>query len=228
MYPITKVIEKAMLPIKNIPAIDYIIKEAMEVNIENIIIVLNENQKNIKDYLLMTYFKLNFIFVYQNDFTGLGKAIMLCENYFNEEYFYVSLPDELFSKNPLITLKKHFNKMLSDVHLIGTKKVSSKNTKKYGIVKCKKDKIINGVEKPLINPPSKQAIVGRYLFNRNIFLYLKNIKKVEVGLSNAIFDNLEIDKFYSVNLKGKRFDIGNIKGYKKAFNKMKTIKKWSA
>ena len=66
-------------------------------------------------------------------------------------------------------------------------------------------KIIYGIEKPVDNAPSNIASVGRYLFNRNIFTYLKEIKKVEVGLSNAIFNSLEIDKFYSVNLKGKRY-----------------------
>ena len=228
MFPITKVIEKAMLPIKNIPAIDYIMKEAIDVSIKKVIIVMNENQRNIKDYLLMTYFNIEFIFVYQNDYSGLGKAIMLCEKYFDDEYFYVSLPDELFKINPLITLKNQLNKMISDTHLIGTKKVSLKDTKKYGIVKCKKDRIIYGLEKPLNNPPSNIAIIGRYLFNRNIFSYLKEIKKVEIGLSNAIFNSCDIDKFYSVNLKGERYDIGNTSGYKKAFNKMKTINKWSA
>ena len=44
MYPITKQIEKAMLPIRTTPAIDYIIKEALDVDVEKFIIVINEKQ----------------------------------------------------------------------------------------------------------------------------------------------------------------------------------------
>ncbi len=223
MYPVTKVIEKAMLPIRNVPAIDYIIKEALELNISNYIIVMNEEQSNVKKYLINSYKSLKFTFVYQNDNSGLGKAILLCKEYVNDDYFYVSLCDELFINNPLIVLKNQFNKMISDVHLIGIKKVSKRNTKKYGIVKCKKDLIIAGIEKPTNNPISKNAIVGRYLFNKKIFQYLKDCNEKEIGLSNVIFNNLDNDLFYSVNLIGKRFDIGNVSGYKKAFNKMKTV-----
>ena len=224
MYPITKQIEKAMLPIRTTPAIDYIIKEALDVDVEKFIIVINEKQYNIKEYLTKNYSNLNFTFVYQNDFSGLGKAILYCESEIVDEYFYVALPDELFSKNILKKLKDEFMKYVDDVHLIAIKKVEKKDTKKYGIVRLKKDKIIYGIEKPNTNSPSRYAIVGRYLFNKKIFNYLKKYNDFEIGLSNVIFNNLDNDLFYSSIINCKRYDIGDKKGYIKAFNKMSDLK----
>ena len=59
---------------------------------------------------------------------------------------------------------------------------------------------------------------------KSSFNYLKKYNEFEIGLSNVIFNNLDNDLFYSSIINCKRYDIGNKKGYIKAFNKMSDLK----
>ena len=213
LYPITKVIEKAMLPLLNKPVIDYIIDEAVEAGLKNFYIVINKEQSNIKKYLKLTRPTLNIKYIIQEDLNGLGAAILLCKEYLKND-FCVMLGDEIVLKNnSLKQLISLYNK--EDKTIIGVKKVKKKDRKKYGIVEIKNGYITNGIEKPLTDIKWKHAVIGRYLFKVDIFKMLEEYDKEEVGLSNVLFDNAKKTRMMGCIIKGKRFDIGNVEDYKK-------------
>lgn len=222
LYPITKVIEKTMLPLLNKPVIDYILDEAIAAGLKNFYIVINNNQYNIKRYLKETRKDLNIKYIIQKNLNGLGGAILLCKEYIKKD-FCVMLGDEIIlNRNSIQELISLYNK--EDKHIIGLKKVKEKDKKKYGIVEVKNNFIIKGIEKPLEKVKGKHAVIGRYLFKQSIFELLEEdaFNNKEIGLSNVIFKNLNND-FLGYIIKGKRFDIGNIEDYYKTIKYIKKV-----
>ena len=223
LYPITKVIEKTMLPILNIPVIDYILNEAIEAGLTNFYIVINKEQSNIKKYLSITKPNLNIHYIIQEKLNGLGAAILLCKEYLRND-FCVMLGDEIILKNNSIKeLISIYNK--EEKHIVGLKRVKSKDKRKYGIVELNDNVIINGIEKPIKKIKAKHAIIGRFIFRHTIFKLIEEYNSEEIGLSNVIFENLNKEKFYGVKIKGKRFDIGNVNDYYLAIKKIKKLQK---
>lgn len=238
--PVTKSICKTMFPIINKPTIQYLVEECINAGIEEIYIVINEHQKDIIDYFnlnsnyykdlkkeLIDLEKLNNIidkvkitFITQSSPKGLGDAILCCEKYLKTEDFAVLLGDDLVLKNSDVygigdLIKEYDN---YPAYYIGVKEVPLEDCYKYGIVKInEKMKVIDMVEKPLSNPPSNYAGVGRYILKSNVFNYLKSIKTDnEIMLTDAFIKACQIEDVIAYEFKGTRFDIGDHAGYVKA------------
>ena len=234
MNPVTKVIPKTMLPINNIPCIQYLLEEAYSEGITNFIIVLNSNQKIIIDYLDITNIdnthngykeliklisNINITYIYQDESLGLADAIYKAKDYISkDEYFSILLGDDLFFSSFNIygigSLIKQYAK--NNACYVGIKKVKRKETEKYGIVKIDKDsRILNIVEKPKDNPPSNKACVGRYILNYKIFDYIEKLKNKQdnVLFTDALKMYINEYNIYAKEIMGKRFDIGCLKDY---------------
>lgn len=239
-YPITKSVMKTMLPIIDKPTIQYIIEEAILAGIEHIVIVLGPNQTLVKDYfqkeesnypaineLNLLIDKINIDYVVQENPLGLGHAILLAKDYVKEEAFAVMLGDDL--------VKKDENKPFFGIHslcdcyqitkqaCLGVQQVPLKDCSKYGVIES--DNYTNTffpihsiVEKPL-QAPSQFAVLGRYIFNQEIFKHLENtlpgINK-EIQLTDAIASLLKEKTIYACIFDGSRYDIGSKIGYIKA------------
>ncbi len=182
MLPATKDIPKEFLTIINKPIIDYIVEEAVEGGITDIIFVTRSRnslvkryfEKNLKlerhlaqnkksqllKFLPNKVFKdVNFSFVIQKNPIGLGHAILRVEKLIKEEAFAVLLPDEiLLSKNS----NSDFKRMMSNHSIEGNgqvlvEKVPIKEVDKYGIVKLENTTISlkkTEVIKDIIEKPS--------------------------------------------------------------------------
>ena len=109
--------------------------------------------------------------------------------------------------------------------IFAVEEVPLEETKRYGIVSGKVvddgilyvDKL---VEKPRpLESPSRLAILGRYIFNSDLFDYQKNIKRGvggEIQLTDAMQDLAKNDVLFSWTFTGKRYDIGTMKDWFKA------------
>lgn len=208
--PITKAIPKEMLPIIDRPTIEFIVEEAKQSGIEEILIIVSANKNAIIDYfdrnleletILLQKSKkdlfdivhnigdgIHLFFVRQKEQLGLGHAILQAEAFTANEPFAVLLGDDMFVSDHTPALKQ-----LMDVYeekrasVLGTMEVALENTNKYGI--CEPKSIDNDVmslkgvvEKPdPKDAPSKFAIAGRYVLTPKIYTYLKTQNKGKGG-----------------------------------------------
>jgi len=195
--PATKALPKEMLPIVDKPTLQYIIEEAVNSGIEEILIITGRNKKSIEDHFdksveleleLVNKHKdallkqvrdisnmVNLYFIRQKEPKGLGHAINCARSFVGNEPFAVMLGDDIVdAKTPCL-------KQLMDcyeengVSILGVQEVDSKNVDKYGIVdgvqiSDRLYKVNNLVEKPRVDlAPSNIAILGRYIITPEIF-----------------------------------------------------------
>ena len=240
--PVTKTVPKELLPILNIPLIEYAVNEAREAGIERFIFVSSPEKKSILDYFkkdkklesylksknsdLLTDIKKNIIpndsliEVVQEEPLGLGHAIWCAKEYI-EGPFAVILPDDLIIskvaciKQMIDAYKEHKS------NIIAIQEVDSVDVSKYGVIDYdKNDKdyyfIKNMIEKPSVNDaPSNLAIIGRYILMPNVLDALSE-KKVgfggEIQLTDAIKNTIKNDGVIGYKFEGNRYDCGNVVG----------------
>ena len=240
--PVTKTVPKELLPILNIPLIEYAVNEAREAGIERFIFVSSPEKKSILDYFkkdtklegylknknsdLLTGVEKNIISddslieVVQEEPLGLGHAIWCAKEYI-EGPFAVILPDDLIIskvaciKQMIDAYKEHKS------NIIAIQEVDSVDVSKYGVIDYdKNDKdyyfIKNMIEKPSVNDaPSNLAIIGRYILMPNVLDALSE-KKVgfggEIQLTDAIKNTIKNDGVIGYKFEGNRYDCGNVVG----------------
>ncbi|MFC3420035.1 UTP--glucose-1-phosphate uridylyltransferase GalU [Salinicoccus hispanicus] len=241
--PATKAMPKEMLPIVDKPTIQYIVEEAIESGIEDIIIVTGKGKRAIEDHFdhnleleknleeknkIEMLEKVNYPsnvelhFIRQKEPKGLGHAIWCGRKFIGNEPFAVLLGDDIVQADTpgLKQLIDQYERTLCSI--VGVQQVNKEETNRYGIV----DPIDNEgrlyqvrdlVEKPEIEKaPSNLAIMGRYILTPEIFEYLEKQKKGaggEIQLTDALQYLNEKEKVYAYDFKGKRFDVGEKLGF---------------
>lgn len=243
--PATKAMPKEMLPIVDKPTIQYIIEEAVDAGIEDIIIVTGKGKRAIEDHFdysfeleqnLMEKGKTSILdkvretsnmvdihYIRQKEPKGLGHAVWCARKFIGDEPFAVLLGDDIVqSDEPCI--KQLINKFgETNSSIVGVQEVSLSETSRYGIINIKKQldnlfEVGNLVEKPNCNPPSQMAIMGRYVLTPKVFEYLEQQTigtGGEIQLTDAI-NNLTLnEKVYAYNFTGIRHDVGEVSGFLK-------------
>lgn len=201
--PATKAIPKEMLPIVDIPTIQYIVQEAIESGIEEILIVTGKSKRAIEDhfdfnpeldqelekkgnYELLELSRgvasmVDLHFVRQKQPRGLGHAVLCGKTFVGEEPFAVLLGDDVVYNEDRPCLKQ----MIDVYHeygssILGVQTVQREAVSKYGIVDGRMIAnrlyhVENLVEKPSVDKaPSNIAILGRYIINPGIFSVLEH------------------------------------------------------
>ncbi|MCC5893801.1 UTP--glucose-1-phosphate uridylyltransferase GalU [Exiguobacterium sp.] len=199
--PATKAMPKEMLPIVDKPTIQYIIEEAVESGIEDILIVTGKGKRAIEDHfdsvpeleqtliekgkaeflkLVEETTNINIHFIRQSKPMGLGHAVLQAKAFVGDEPFVVMLGDDIVQADVPCTkqLIDQYNKTESSI--IGVQPVPREVTHRYGIVDLNASlegglhKVESFVEKPAPGTePSNLAILGRYVFTPQIFKYLE-------------------------------------------------------
>ncbi len=204
--PATKEIAKEIIPIINVPMIHYVVQEAVEAGIEQIIFVTSSGKFSVEDYFdrnqeLEAFLErnnktkdlelvrqigmmVNVTAVRQKEQLGLGHAVLMAKNMVEGEPFAVLLGDDIVV-NPVPAIKQLMNVSLANecANVIGVMEVPKEDTAKYGIVKG--DMIddrtlrMNGmVEKPKPEEaPTNLATPGRYILTPDIFEILEKIPR---------------------------------------------------
>lgn len=168
---------------------------------------------------------VDIITVRQKEQLGLGHAILQAEPLIGNEAFAVLLGDDLILSPTSVTKQlMDVSKNLDDAPVIGVMEVPKEDTKKYGIVdglfiknSQKTLKMSQMVEKPdPSKAPTNLATPGRYILNKEIFQYLKQIPRGAGGeyqLTDAINMMASKREVYAHIFDGDRFDTGNVLGY---------------
>jgi len=222
LYPLTKVLPKEILPLVNLPLIDYVVQEAKDSDISRIVFVLRENRKAMIDY-----FKKNeklkgtsFSFSLQQFPKGNSDAILKAKNYIKKENFAVLFSGDVFERKvPVLSqLGKIFQ--TSKQPVIGLKKVSPEKIDSYNVVRVEKIanklyKIKEIQEKPKPEQAfSDLAVVGRFILTPDIFNYIKKTrvnKKGEMGLTDTLNLMLKTGEvIYGYEVSGKWLECGSM------------------
>ncbi|MEI7543068.1 MAG: UTP--glucose-1-phosphate uridylyltransferase GalU [Candidatus Riflemargulisbacteria bacterium] len=202
--PYTKAIPKEMLPIIDLPAIHFIVQEAIDSGIESILFITSKEKYSIEDYFdrnfYLEYFlnknknfasleelkripeNVNIFSVRQKEAMGLGHAILHAADFIGNEPFAVFLPDDLiFSKVPAM---KRMIEIYTEAScgVVAVEKVAKEKISSYGIIKPKKLRpriyqVLDMAEKPKVEKAfSNLGIVGRYVLSPKIFDYIRETK----------------------------------------------------
>ncbi|MEC0667019.1 UTP--glucose-1-phosphate uridylyltransferase GalU [Priestia flexa] len=241
--PATKAMPKEMLPIVDKPTIQYIIEEAVESGIEDIIIVTGKGKRAIEDHFdyapeleqnLLEKGKIELLekvrkssnidihYIRQKEPKGLGHAVWCARNFIGDEPFAVLLGDDIVqAETPgLRQLINQYEETLSSV--IGVQTVADNETHRYGIVdpsgsEGRRYQVENFVEKPAPGTaPSNLAIMGRYIFTPEIFTFLEEQEigaGGEIQLTDAIQKLNTIQRVFAYDFEGKRYDVGEKLGF---------------
>ncbi|MCG1028148.1 UTP--glucose-1-phosphate uridylyltransferase GalU [Virgibacillus halodenitrificans] len=236
--PATKAMPKEMLPIVDRPTIEYIVEEAVDSGIEDIIIVTGKGKRAIEDHFDSAYeleenllkkgkydllekvqksANVEIHYIRQKEPKGLGHAIWSARKFIGNEPFAVLLGDDIV-QNKIPCLKQLIS-VYEDTRssVIGVQQVSEDETNRYGIIDplSNRDRLyeVNRfVEKPpLGTAPSNLAIIGRYILTPEIFSFLEehNIGAGgEIQLTDAIEQLNKTQKVFAFEFIGKRYDVG--------------------
>lgn len=195
--PATKAMPKEMLPIVDKPTIQYIVEEAIESGIEDIIIVTGKGKRAIEDHfdhsfeLEQNLFErgkfalleevqkssklVDIHYIRQKEPKGLGHAVWCARKFIGDEPFAVLLGDDI------VTAEKPCLKQMIEQYdlyqssILGAQIVPQDEVSRYGIIDGHSfnDRIYSVnhlVEKPKqADAPSNLAIMGRYILTPRIF-----------------------------------------------------------
>ncbi len=200
--PATKAMPKEMLPIVDKPTIQYIVEEAVESGIEEILIVTGKGKRAIEDHFdnsfeleqnLLQKRKFDLLhevqkssslvdihYIRQKEPKGLGHAIWCARKFIGNEPFAVLLGDDIVSAETPC-LKQMIDQYAGcRASVIGVQHVSDHEVSRYGIVDGEKMderlySVNDLVEKPRMEEaPSNLAILGRYILTPRIFEILSD------------------------------------------------------
>ena len=180
MSPLTKAVNKQLLPIYDKPLIFYPLSILMLAKIKNILIIVNKGQLNQYKKLLPSgeNLGLKITYVEQEKPRGLPDAFVIGRKFIEKDNVAMILGDNFF-------YGQNFTKKLLDCSKLNNgAKVLLHNVQKpelYGVAKVNKNnKIIKIVEKPK-KFISNYAITGLYFFDNKVVEYAKNLKPSKRG-----------------------------------------------
>ena len=195
--PITKSVPKELLPILDKPMLQYVVEEAAEAGIQEIIIVTARGKESIA-----AYFQPNPIleerlaetaatdlldkvrhassladvsFVIQEEPLGLGHAVLTARDAVGDEPFVVILPDDIIDHQPGVISQMLEVSNGLEAGVVAVEPVPWEIISNYGVVEATQSgdrvhRIHSLVEKPLREEaPSNLSIVGRYILPPEIF-----------------------------------------------------------
>ncbi len=180
MSPLTKAVNKQLLPIYDKPLIFYPLSILMLANIKDILIIVNKGQLNQYKKILPNGNNLGIKISYleQSKPRGLPDAFVIGEKFIGKDNVAMILGDNFFYGQNLT------RKLLECTKIKRGAKVVLHRVQKpemFGVAKIdKKNKIISIKEKPK-RYLSNLAITGLYFFDNNVIKYAKKLKPSKRG-----------------------------------------------
>jgi UTP--glucose-1-phosphate uridylyltransferase len=238
--PITKAQPKEMMPVLDKPTIQYVVEEAIESGLDDILIITGRGKQSIERHFDRSYEleaeleaggkedRLERVrditeladihYVRQKDRDGLGDAVLYARKHVGDEPFALLLGDTIVENDVPCTanLTDHAEEYGESV--LSLERVPWEKVPAYGVADLPEGAgdrpcfpVSDFVEKPpREEAPSNLAITGRYVFTSEIFDCLERTEPGvggELQLTDAI---RKLPAVRGVELRGDRYDIGNI------------------
>jgi len=163
------------------------------------------------------------IYIRQPKALGLGHAVLCAKPVVGDEPFGVMLADDLVdAPSSCIGQLTAVREARGGGSVIAVQDVAPEATNKYGIVSVDDTSLQTSqmrgiVEKP--DPkvaPSRMAVIGRYVFEPEVFDYLEKVTVGvggEIQLTDGIASSLDTVPTYAHRFEGTRFDCGSKQGF---------------
>ncbi|MGB4777088.1 UTP--glucose-1-phosphate uridylyltransferase GalU [Microbacterium sp.] len=208
--PATKAMPKEMLPVVDKPAIQYVVEEAVDAGIADILIILGRNKNNISNHFdSVPELESNLVnkgdldklsrvqasteladihFVRQGEPRGLGHAVLRARHHVGDSTFAVLLGDDLIDeRDPLLT-KMIAENAASGLTVIALMEVDPEHIHMYGAAAVEPTgdpevvRVTGLVEKPKKeDAPSNYAVIGRYVLTPHVFDILERTEPGKGG-----------------------------------------------
>lgn len=196
--PATKAMPKEMLPVVDKPAIQYVVEEAVEAGLHDVLMVTGRNKNALENHFdrnaeLETALQAkgdtsrlekvnystalaNMHYVRQGDPKGLGHAVLRAKMHVGREAFAVLLGDDIIdARDPLLSTMIRIQKE-RNTSVVALMEVPAESIHLYGCAAVEPTddndvvRITGLVEKPdRDNAPSNYAVIGRYLLRPEVF-----------------------------------------------------------
>ena len=207
--PATKSVPKELLPIVDVPTIQYIVQEVVDAGIDTVVLISGKGKSSIVDHFDVSHeleeklvaegkkelaeklaeagSMARFVSIRQGNPRGLGHAVLCAKEIIGDEPFAVLLGDDLVDSQVPCT------KQMIDVFtkhqksVVALMEVDEDDVSKFGIcggksIDERSVEIDTMVEKPALkDAPSHLAIVGRYILTPQIFDILESTKPGKAG-----------------------------------------------
>lgn len=203
--PATKAMPKEMLPVVDKPAIQYVVEEAKEAGIDDVLIILGRNKNNISNHFdsvpeLEENLKAkgddhrlskvsestelaDIHYVRQGEPKGLGHAVLRARNHVGDHPFAVLLGDDLIDERDDLLVQMLAEYDRTGAAIIALMEVDPAHINMYGAAAVETTdsadlvRITELVEKPPVDEaPSNLAVIGRYVLPPSIFDVLERTK----------------------------------------------------
>lgn len=226
MSPITKAVNKQLLPLYDKPLIFYPLSVLMLVGIKDILIIVNKGQLSQFRRILPEKNNLGLKIQYKEQLKpdGLPQAFKIGEKFIGKDNVSLILGDNFFFGQSLTKIFK------SNINLKSGAKIfvhPVKNPQSYGVATLKGNKVLNLIEKPK-KIKSNYAVTGLYFFDNKVVEYTKKLKPSKRN-ELEIIDLLNIYKKKNklksefIGRGASWLDAGNIKDFYDASNFVETI-----
>jgi len=202
--PATKAQPKEMLPVVDKPAIQYVVEEAVEAGIDDILIITGRGKRSIEDHFDRNFELEYFLqqkgkhedfeeiidiaeladihYVRQGEPLGLGHAVSVARKHVGDNPFVVMLGDEFMAPGSGLLNGMISTYLEREASVIALMEVPLSEIARYGAVACEPVaelvvRITDLVEKPPADEaPSNLAVMGRYVLTPEIFEKLGQVK----------------------------------------------------
>ncbi|MFD0710690.1 sugar phosphate nucleotidyltransferase [Paenibacillus sp. GCM10027626] len=174
LYPLTKIINKHLLPVGKVPMICHGLEKFRKAGIEELLIVIGKHSAGMYTELLGSgqEWGVNITYKIQEEAGGIAQALSLAEPLIKaDEKFVVLLGDNLF-EDSLAAFVQSFQKQAEGARVL-LKKVH--DPRRYGVPILKEEKILLIEEKPL-QPKSDYCVTGIYMYDAGVFDIIRSIK----------------------------------------------------
>jgi glucose-1-phosphate thymidylyltransferase len=175
LAPLTKITNKHLLPIYDRPMVYYPLECLVNAGIREVLLVTGGN--NAGDFLRLLgngkEFGLKELhYTYQEGEGGIADALRLAEDFADGEKIVVVLGDNLIEKNIRQGVANFFSQprggriYLKDVH----------DPERFGVAQFDDDGRITGIIEKPANPPSNKAVIGIYMYDHQVFEFIRSLK----------------------------------------------------
>jgi UTP--glucose-1-phosphate uridylyltransferase len=239
--PATKVVPKELLPIVDKPVIQYLVEEAVESGIEEIIFVISPDKELIRHHFshhpeLETILKergkhhiaekispihgmAKFSYVYQDEPLGDGHAILQAEEAVAGEPFAVLFGDDIV-KHEKPAIQQLMDQFKGEV-VMAVEQVPRESISSYGVINPGEKsgrlyKVEGMIEKPHPDEaPSDFGVIGKFVCPASIFEAIRQgsaSKGNELRLIDGFIKLSEDEGIWAYHVEGTRFDTGKAEG----------------
>ena len=180
MSPLTKAVNKQLLPLYDKPLIFYPLSALMLAGIRDILII--SSPSDIKNYEKLlsdgSQFGISLSYRVQNEPKGIAEAFLIGESFIENDSVSLILGDNVFYGQGFSEILKKVSEKGQGATIFG---YQVKDPKRFGVVEFDESLKVLSIEEKPEKPKSRYAVTGIYFYDNQVIDYAKQIKPSKRG-----------------------------------------------